>query len=135
MRTALPGIKSIGYLPCKNLPPFILQKYLVGIPVGIYAVATPVEFFTNASCEADQDPDNGSTIEKTTLQFSTTQNLPYGIPLAFVVKDVNDRAYVIGFREAPFPVITVNTSITDEKNIYVVKVQFNARKSLVPCSV
>ena len=121
-------------MPCKNLPPFILQKYLVGIPVGIYAVATPVEFFTNASCEADQDPDNGSTIEKTTLQFSTTQNLPYGIPLAFVVKDVNDRAYVIGFREAPFPLITTNTSITDDKNIYVVKVQFNARKSLVPCS-
>lgn len=133
MKTSLPGIKFIGYLPCKDLPLFILQKHLAGIPVSIYSTATPVDFFTNASCEATQEHDNGVVLEKTILQFSTTLNLPYGIPLAFVVKDVNDKTYVIGTHEAPFPTITSDSFISEEKNIHEFKIQLNSRKTLIPC--
>lgn len=134
MRISLPGIKSIGYLYTSQLPSHILQKHLAGVPVGVYAQPTPVSF-VNASCEAEQDPDHSSVLEKTTLEFSTSDEFPFHLPLAFVITDTNNRSYVIGQKEAPAPQITVNTTINDEKNIHLVKVVFSARKSLVTCII
>lgn len=117
------------------MPPYILQKHLAGVPVGILRTPTPVEFFTEASCEAEQETDNGATIEKTTLRFSTSESLTQGLSLAFIITDVNGQSYVIGQKEESAPALTINNTVSNDTNIHQVKVTFTAQKSLIPCYI
>lgn len=133
MTQSLPSICYIGYLHCSELPPDILNKYLAGMPVAINASSTPIEIYGDASCEAVSEHDNGSRLEKTTLQFTTTDEVPECQDLAFVVKDVQGKEYVIGQKESPFPMVEIDTSINKEENDQMVKVVFIAKKSLIPC--
>ena len=55
--------------------------------------------------------------------------------LAFVVTDVNNHTYVIGCKEAPYPVVDITTKVDDDNNISHVKVSFSRKKSLIPCAV
>ena len=134
MTQSLPSICYIGYLHCSELPPDILNKYLAGMPVAINTSHTPIEIYGDASCESVSEHDNGSRLEKTTLQFSTTDEIPECQDLAFVVKDAQGKSYVIGQKEAPYPMVEIDTSVNKDKNVKVVKVVFSARKSLIPCS-
>lgn len=133
MKQSLPGIKSIGYLPCHLLPPNILQKHLAGVAVGIYSIPTPVEHYGNAECTAEQEYDHGSYLERSTLTFTTTDRIPNHLPLAFVMTDVNGQSYVIGFHEAPLPVVEISQKTGETDCIFEVKVNFSARKSLISC--
>lgn len=135
MKQSLPSLLSIAYLPCSLLEPDVLEKYLAGIPIGVFAAVTPVEHFSDSSCEAEAEYNNGVTYEKTTLKFKTTDELPCSQDIAFVVKDVNGQAYLIGHQEKPFPMVGVTKTIDQDTNIHDVKVEFSARKSLVPCSI
>lgn len=134
MRQSLPGIKFIGYLPCSLLPPNILQKALAGVPVAIYSPPTPVEHYGNAECIAEQEYDHGSYLEKTTLTFTTTDEIPCNGPIAFVVTDVNNQSYVIGRRETPFLIMQFINKVSSANNIREVVASFSARKSLIICS-
>lgn len=133
MTQSLPSICYIGYLHCSELPPDILNKYLAGMLIAINASPTPIEIYGDASCEAVSEYDNGSRLEKTTLQFSTADEVPECQDLAFVVKDVQGKEYVIGQKESPFPTVEIDTSINKEENDQMVKVMFIAKKSLIPC--
>lgn len=135
MRQSLPGIKFIGYLPCSLLPPNILQKSLAGVPVAIYSPPTPVEHYGNAECIAEQEYDHGSYLEKTTLTFTTADEIPRNRPLVFVVTDVESKSWVIGSREQPHPIVEIKRQTDENKNIFEVKITFTARRALVPCSV
>lgn len=133
MRQSLPGIKFIGYLPCSLLPPNILQKSLAGVPVAIYTPPTPIEHYGNAECIAEQEYDHGSYQEKTTLTFTTTDEIPRNRPLTFVATDVEGKSWLIGNREHPYPIIEVKQQKDFEKNVFEVKGTFVAQKSLVFC--
>lgn len=135
MRQSLHSVKSIGYLPCSLLPDDIILKHLSGMPVGVFNSATPIGLYGDASCEAASEHDNGSSLEKTTLQFTTTDEIPASQELAFVVEDVQGKTYVIGQKETPFPMVEIDTKVDSKENVKVVKVVFNARKSLIPCSM
>ena len=135
MRHSLPGIKSIGYLPCANLSPLILQKHIVGIPVGVFSDLTRIEHYGNASCVAEGEYDNGRMLEKTKLSFTTTSDIPTDKHIAFVVTDVEDKSWLIGLREAPFPVVEYQRKIDASNNIWEVEVSFTCRKSLISCNV
>ena len=135
MKQSLPSISFIGYLPCSELPPDLLLKYLSGMPISIFASPTPIEHYGNASCEAVSEYDNGSRLEKTTLKFTTADEVPERQDLAFVVKDVQGREYVIGQKESPYPMVEISTSVDKDENIKEVKVVFSARKSLIQLSV
>ena len=132
MKQSLPSIAFIGYLPCSELPPDLLLKYLSGMPVSIFSAPTSVEHYGNASCEAVSEYDNGSRLEKTTLRFTTADEVPERQDLAFLVKDVQGRGYVIGQKEPPFPMVEKFTSVDKDENIKEVKVVFTVRKSLIP---
>ena len=73
--------------------------------------------------------------ESTTLQFTTTDEIRQSQELAFVVTDVNNHTYVIGCKEAPYPVVDITTNLDNETNISEVKVTFQRQKSLIPCVV
>lgn len=134
MKQSLPAIKFIGYLPTSLLSPDIVLKHLAGVPVGIFADITPVEHYGNASCEALSEYDNGSHIEKATLQFTTTDEIPENQEIAFVLSDVSGKSYVIGARESPFPMIEIESKVDEKTNIKAVKVVFTAKKALIPCA-
>lgn len=135
MKQSLPSIIKIGYVPCSLLAPNILQKYLAGVPVGIFQIPTDVEHYGNAKCEAEQEYDNGSYSEKAVLSFTTTQSILNYSNLAFIVTTAEGRSFVIGQREEPFPIVEISEKINEDTNIYEVKVTFTCQKSLVPCVV
>lgn len=132
MKQSLPAISFIGFLPCDELPPDVLLKYLSGMPISIFTSPTPIEHYGNASCEAVSEYDNGSRLEKTTLKFTTADEVPERQGLAFIVRDAQGREYVIGQKERPFPMVEISNSVDKDENIKEVKVVFSARKSLIP---
>ena len=134
-KQSLPGIKAIAFLPCKLLPPNIVEKFLAGVPIGVFSTSTPIEHYGNASCEAESENTGGTYYESTTLQFTTTDEIQQSQELAFVVTDVHDKSYLIGVMEAPFPIVNITTKVDDETNISEVKVTFQRQKSLIPCVV
>lgn len=135
MKQSLPGIKAISFVPCHLLSPNIAEKHRAGIPVGVFSTSTPIEHYGNASCEAESEYINGGYSEKTVLQFTTTDEILQKPELAFVVTDVHDKSYLIGVKEAPFPMVDITQKIDDDTNIYQVKVTFQRQKSLIPCAV
>lgn len=135
MKQSLPGIKAISFVPCHLLSPNIVEKHRAGIPVGVFSTTTPIEHYGNASCEAESEYINGGYSEKTVLQFTTTDEILQKPELAFVVTDVHDKSYLIGVKEAPFPMVDITQKIDDDTNINQVKVTFQRQKSLIPCSV
>ena len=102
------------------------------MPVGVFNSATHIELYGDASCEAASEHDNGSSLEKTTLQFTTTDEIPASQELAFVVEDVQGKTYVIGQKETPFPMVEIDTKIDSKENVKHIKVVFISKKSLVP---
>ena len=111
-----------------------MEKCRAGIPVGVFSFSTPIEHYGNASCEAESEYNNGSYLENTTLQFTTTAEIQRKQALAFVVTDVHGQSYLIGCKEAPFPVVDITKKIEEDSNIYEVKVTFARQKSLIPCA-
>ena len=134
-KQSLPGIKAISYVPCCLLSPNILEKYHAGVPIGIFAYSKSIEHYGNASCEAESKYIGGGYFEKTSLDFTTTDEIPQSQELAFVVTDVHDKSYLIGVMEAPFPIVNITTKVDDETNISEVEVTFQRQKSLIPCVV
>lgn len=132
---SLPSIIRIFTVPCSQLTPNIMEKYLAGVPVGIYLLTNEIEQYGTGSCTAETAIEEGSLIEKTTLQFETTQQLENGEHLAFVILDANLQYYIIGVREKPYPLVEVRKDISPEANVSTVKVTLTRRKSLIPCSV
>lgn len=132
MMQSLHSIRYIGFVPCNLLPPDILLKHLSGMPVAVFASTTPIEHYGDASCEAVSEYDNGSSLEKTTLQFTTTDEIPRNQELAFVIEDVQGKSYIIGQKEPPFPMVEIETKIDGKENVTQVKVVFISKKSSIP---
>lgn len=102
------------------------------MPIAIVSSPTPIELYGDASCEAVSEYDNGSSLEKTTLQFTTTDEILASQKLAFVFTDVQGKSYIIGQKEAPYPMVEIDTKIDRKENINIVKVMLTTRKSLIP---
>ena len=135
MKQSLPNIIDIYKVPCASLVPNITEKYRAGLPVAIFPLPSPIEQYGNASCEAEQEYVGGGYSEKTVLQFTTTENISQFPPLAFVVTDAGGQSYIIGTKEAPYPIMEITHTIDKEVHVNTVKVTFTRPKSLVPCLI
>lgn len=132
---SLPNIIKVFTVPCASLAPNVVEKYMAGVPVGVYPLPTEVEQYGTGSCEAENILDEGSYYEKTTLQFSTAEELSNSTPLAFVIMDAQENFFLIGAQEAPYPIVEIKKNVSSESNVNDIKVTFSRRKSLVPCSI
>ena len=132
---SLPSIIRIFTVPCAQLAPNIMEKHLAGVPVGIYPLPTEIEQYGTGSCVAESAIEEGSIIEKTTLQFNTTQNIDNTGQVAFIILDANLQYYIIGTKEKPYPLVEVTKAVDRDTNVNTVKVTMARRKSLIPCSV
>ena len=135
MIQSLPNIIDIYQVPCSLLTPNISEQFRAKMPIRITRQITPIEHFGNASCEAEQQYEDGGYSEKTVLQFNTTEDISQYPPLAFVITDAQGQSYVIGAKEAPYPMVEIIKVIDKDTNGKSVKVTFTRRKSLIPCVI
>ena len=73
--------------------------------------------------------------EKTILQFSTAEEITNTTPLAFVIMDAQKKYFLIGSKEAPYPIVEITKNVNNETNVNDIKVTFSRRKSLILCSI
>ena len=132
---SLPNIVKVFTIPCVSLAPNIVEKYMAGLPVGVYPLPTEVEQYGTGSVEAANELDDGTYYEKTVLQFSTAEEIDNRTPMAFVVMDAQEKYFLIGVKEFPYPIVEITKTMSGENNVNNIKVTFQRRKSLIPCSI
>ena len=132
---SLPNIVKVFTVPCASLAPNIVEKYMAGLPVGVYPLPTEVEQYGTGSVEAANELDDGTYYEKTVLQFSTAEEIDNRTPMAFVVMDAQEKFFLIGAKEAPYPIVEITKGVSPDANVNDIKVTFSRKKSLIPCSI
>jgi len=134
MKQSLPAIKEIAAVDCSLLPPDLLGKHLAGLPIAVPAPSLAISHLEDAACQAESAYQNGGILEKSTLEFSSTDAFEPTQSQAFLVTDVQENRYLIGTREKPYPLVEVSRKIDKETNIRSFKVTLSTRKSLIPLS-
>ena len=105
---SLPGIKRLSYINAKELASDLQAHALSGAPVWVTQSQTEIPFTGEASCACTRNNEHGASNESVELTFESLLPIPEHIPLAFIVTDVNNRSYLIGQREQPWPFIESN---------------------------
>lgn len=139
MRTlSLPGIFKIGYLEAEKLSPQLMLKSQAGIPIAVLTDIVDVAFIGKPTCSAVSEDDNNGRSEKTTLVFSTLQDIPTDRALAWVVQCVNGKNYLIGTKERPSPIMKISEDLgAPSGNVSAIEIEIThiALKSLLPVAV
>lgn len=134
----LPGIVSIQFTDCKYLPSHIMQQALSGMPVVLAIPFVKVNFYGIPKCEWSGSLSSGCRQEKTTLEFATSDALPEGRRLAFVVTVASGRQYLIGTREPKYPQIKYSEttgSPSGDAAVRTYKITHVALQSVLPCQM
>lgn len=132
---SLPGILKIGYVKCDSLSPQLELKAIAKVPIAILSEITNIVFSNEPSCKAVSEVDNNGRYQKTTLEFTTTQEIPTDDHIAFVIQCVNGKNFLIGTKERPFPVVKISDdtgSRSGNASSATVEVTHSALKSLLP---
>ena len=132
----LPGITNIAYLSADLLSPDITLRAISGVPVGIFTSLNTISHIGDAVCETETVFDNNSQLAKSTLTFSTTEQLPTDCILAFVITTAEDKHYLMGTNSLPYPTIkSVATTGIPDGDAAVTKytISYQNTLSLVPC--
>lgn len=135
---SLPGIYKIGFLECSKLSPRMMMKSMAGVPIAVFTDIVNVVFSGEPTCEAADDNDNNGRSEKTTLKFTTTQVITTDTPIAFVIRCVNGKSYLIGTKERPFPMIKITNNTgtaSGDVSSFSVEITHIALKSLLSVAV
>lgn len=132
---SLPSIAKIGYVKCESLSPQLELKAIAKVPVAIFSEITDIVFSNEPTCKAVSEVDSNGRFQKTTLEFTTTQELPTDEHIAFIIQCVNGKKFLIGTKERPFPVVKISddtgTRSGNAASSYV-EVSHSAIKSLLP---
>lgn len=121
---------------CTDIHPHVMYVSLCGAVVALALSAVTVKFYGMPSLKWDGSLVNGSRQEKATLEFSTTEKLPEGERLAFVLTVASGKQYLIGAREPKYPQInyTETAGAPDgDAALRTYKITHVAQKSVLPC--
>lgn len=134
----LPGVKFIGWIDCSKLPGDVALSGICRIPVPILTDIHPIDFFDDPQCDCKTKKEGGGSEDSATLKFLTSDELPQGIPLGFIVTDVNGRSFLIGSKERPVPIPAperrLGTPGGDAAGCFY-EITHIALKSLIPCEI
>ena len=109
----LPGITSIYALPVASLPGYVREMSLVGIRPLVAGSLIPlfVGPGATASDECSQTPEGATA--KTTLSFSASGfNFNPAEETAFVILAADERLWLVGAKEPPFPKVKVKSDLS-----------------------
>lgn len=107
-RAVYPGIKKIGYVYCENLAPNLMLKSIAQMPITVWGDIAWLDLCGEPVCSTVNSYKNGGRHEEVSLSFKTTDAIPVSKPVAFVVETVNASRYILGQKESPFPIVTIN---------------------------
>lgn len=134
---SLPGLRTVRYCRCSDLPRSLMLMSQAGVIPTLSICTldlTAVEFIGEATLSVDGSTSCGARSEKSTIQFSSLEELPEGVPLAFIVTDVNAVSYVVGTREPRYPVVDYSQTTGKpghDRNIRTYKITHVGAKSAV----
>lgn len=132
----LPGIVKIQMLRCSDIQPHVMYASISGALVALALPAVTIKFFGQPSLKWNGTIVNGTRQEKSTLEFSTTEILPEGEWLAFVLTVASGKQFLVGAREPKYPVINYSDtagSPAGEAALRTYKITHVAPKSVLPC--
>lgn len=133
---ALPGIVSIRYTDCGNLQPHVMQQSISGAVIDLAVDAVKINFFDVPKCQWSGTLSSGCREEKSTLEFATTDILPEGRRLAFILTLASGKQFLIGSREPNYPMVEYSESTgspSGEAAVRTYKITHVALKSVLPC--
>ena len=132
---SLPGIVKVGYINCSDIPRDIPYRAVSGVDVTLNQQPTDVRLVGEAVCEVEQQQDNNVQMEKVRLAFTTLDEVPTYLHLAFTIKTADNERYIIGSQEKPYPTVKVtrSTGQTDgDASAAKYEVSYTARKGMAP---
>lgn len=132
----LPGIVKIQIVRCSDIQPHVMLTSICGAVVALALPAVTIKFYGQPSLKWDGSTVNGSRQEKSTLEFSTTDQLPEGDRLAFVLTVASGKQYLIGSLEPKYPQINYSETAgapDGEAALRTYKITHIAQKSVLPC--
>ena len=135
---SIPGIRRLSYISTSYLSHDVTYRADSGVQVLMTVLPTDISLKGEAVCEVERKFDNNSQQETAKLTFYTLDELPPHRHLAFVITDMQGNSFVVGAREAPFPIVrvTFTTGKPDgDASVRKYEVSFTARKGLALCSV
>lgn len=132
----LPGIVSIRYTDCDNIQPHVMQQSISGSTIDVAVPSVKINFFGVPKCQWGGTISAGCRQEKATLEFATSDIIPEGRRLAFIVTVASGRQFLIGSREPKYPQVeyTETTgSPSGDAAVRTYKITHVALKSVLPC--
>ena len=143
---SLPGILNVWYVETRQLPDDVIYRAVAGIPVAMPVQPISIYFKGEAVCEVEESYDNRSALgtlrsskncqmEKAKLTFTTLDEVPTRLSLAFLIRTVNNEQYIIGAKERPYPTVKVSRSTGSPDGDAAARryeVSFTGRKALAP---
>lgn len=135
-QSTLPGIVSIKMIRCADIQPHVMMASICQASVVLALPSENILYYGIPTLKWSGSVVNGTRQEQSTLEFATTQKLPEGERLAFVVTTVSGRQYLIGTREPNYPVINYSETVGapgSEAALRTYKITHIALKSVLPC--
>jgi hypothetical protein len=136
--TSLPGISLVCYLMADRLPADIPYMAMAGMPVSGYEQPRSITLTDIAVCDVEEQEDNNFITEKVKLTFYTLAELPIRQHLAFVIRTMEGKYYLIGARGCPYPTVKVTRTTgkpEGDPSVRKYEVSYTARKALAALSV
>lgn len=134
--STLPGIIKIQMVRCSDIQPHVMYASICGTLVALALPAVSIKFYGQPTLKWDGTKVNGARQEKSTLEFSTTDKLPEGVRLAFVLTAASGKQYLVGAREPKYPQINYSETAgapDGEAALRRYKITHIAQKSVLPC--
>ncbi len=132
----LPGIISICYTDCENLQPHVMQQSITGATIDLAVPAVEINFYDIPKCQWSGTLSSGCRQEKATLEFKTSDIIPEGRRIAFIVTAASGRQFLIGSREPKYPQVEYTESTgspAGDAAVRTYKITHVALKSVLPC--
>lgn len=132
----LPGIVSIRYTDCENLQPHVMQQSICGAIIDLALPTEKISFYGVPRCRWSGELASGCREEKSTLEFTTSDMLPEGRMLAFILTLASGKQFLIGSREPKYPQIEYDESTgspSGDAAVRTYKITHVALKSVLPC--
>ena len=136
MIQVLPGIKEVGLIDAASIPADGVLKAMAGVSIVLSAAPTILCLAAPAKCQWEDSFDNNSTSQRVKLEFTVSEKLNSATKWRFVVVTVDNKAYLIGAKEDPAPVVECarsTSSPSGDASAWAYSVAFSAQRALIPC--
>lgn len=136
MKTFLPGLRTVGYLPAEALPTDIPLIARAGLPVPVMTDITWIPIIGNDNTASATSEGRGAdSLESADLSFRTDSAIRFPPRAAFVVVAQSGQHYLIGSAEPPYVQVSFKIdfgSIGAAAGI-AYTVSHKAIRTLIPC--